>query len=38
MDVFQLIEVRDGEIKRFHLYPDRETRSAALEAMQEEAR
>jgi ketosteroid isomerase-like protein len=33
MDIFQLIEVRDGEIKRFHLYPDRETALTALEAL-----
>ena len=37
MDIFQLIEVSDGEIKRFHLYPNRETAMAALEMMQEEA-
>ena len=37
MDIFQLIEVSDGEIKRFHLYPNRETAMAALETMQEEA-
>ncbi len=33
MDIFQLIEVRDGEIKRFHLYPDREAALAALEVL-----
>ena len=37
MDIFQLIEVREGEIKRFHLYPDRETAMAALGTMQDEA-
>jgi ketosteroid isomerase-like protein len=33
MDLFQLIEVREGEIKRFHIYPDRESALAALEAL-----
>ncbi len=33
MDLFQLIEVRDGQIARFHLYPDRETALAGLEQM-----
>jgi len=32
MDLFQVIEVREGEIKRFHLYPNRETALAALES------
>ena len=35
MDIFQLIEVADGEIKRFHLYPDRESALAALAAFPE---
>ncbi|MGI9019386.1 MAG: nuclear transport factor 2 family protein [Solirubrobacterales bacterium] len=30
MDIFQVIEVRDGKISRFHLYPDREKAEAAL--------
>ncbi len=33
MDLFQLIEVRGSEINRFHLYPDRESALAALEAL-----
>ncbi len=33
MDLFQLIEVRDAAIQRFHLYPDRATALAALESM-----
>ncbi len=34
MDLFQLIEVRDAAIQRFHLYPDRGTALAALESME----
>jgi ketosteroid isomerase-like protein len=34
MDIVQLFEVRDGEIARFHLYPDLETALAALEGFQ----
>ncbi|MDQ3571286.1 MAG: nuclear transport factor 2 family protein [Actinomycetota bacterium] len=30
MDIVQLIEARDGEIVRFHLYPTREMADAAL--------
>ena len=30
MDVIQLIEVRDGKIARFNLYPDRAMADAAL--------
>jgi len=33
MDIVQLIEVGGGEIKRFHLYPDRESADAALACM-----
>ena len=33
MDIFQLIEVRDGMIGRFHLYPDRATAMEAVEAL-----
>ena len=34
MDVVQLIEVGDGQIRRFHLYPDRAHAQAALERLQ----
>jgi ketosteroid isomerase-like protein len=33
MDIAQLIEIRGGEISRFHLYPDRAGALAALERL-----
>ena len=36
MDIFQLIEVRDGEITRFHLYPDRDSAMEAVERMRDQ--
>lgn len=36
MELVQLIEVRDGEIARFHLYPGREPAEAALERLRSE--
>ena len=32
MDVFNVFEVRDGRLVRFHLYPDRESALAAVGA------
>ncbi|MEO8092052.1 MAG: nuclear transport factor 2 family protein [bacterium] len=37
MEITQLIEVRDAEIKRFHLYPNRELAQEALERLREDA-
>jgi ketosteroid isomerase-like protein len=37
MEIVQLIEVREGKISRFHLYPDRESALAALEGLREGA-
>ena len=36
MEIWQLVEARDGEISRFHLYAARERAEAALAALQAE--
>jgi ketosteroid isomerase-like protein len=37
MDLVQLIEVHDGQISRYHLYPDRERALAALRELRQAA-